>query len=174
MINSRTKMLCENAIIAGLYVVLTAISLPLSFGLIQFRIAEVLMLLCFFRKDFVLGLTVGCLVSNMAMSSATLGSTGWIDVLVGTSATLASGLLMPYCKRLWVASLVPVLLNGLIVGAELAFVFQLDIYWVCFGFVALGEFVCISTVGYALMLILRKKYNFDKIIGSKINTDVRW
>lgn len=167
-----TKRICENALVAGIYVVLTAISMPLSFNLLQFRLAEILMLLCFFRKDFVIGVTVGCLIANISGSLA--GVTGWIDVAIGTSATLLSGLIMPYCKRLFIASFVPVILNGLIVGAELAYIFEIANYFVCFGFVALGEVVCVSVVGYAFFLLLRKRYNFDKIISANINLSSRW
>ena len=96
-----TKKITQNAVIAALYFVLTLISSPLSFGLIQFRISEFLMLLCFFRKDYVIGVTVGCFLSNLAMSATILGAGGWIDLLIGTAATLISGLIMPYTKRLF-------------------------------------------------------------------------
>mgnify|MGYP000863669797 CR=1 FL=1 len=175
MKNTTTKTIAENAIVAAIYFALTLASTPFSFGLIQFRISEMLMLLCFFRKDYVIGLTIGCLLSNAAMSTSVLGSTGWIDMIVGTSATLISGLIMPYCKRLFIASLVPVIFNGVFVGLELSYVFELGNVWVCIGFVSLGELVCISILGYILVMILRKKYNnFDKLIGAKINLEVKW
>ena len=40
------------SIIAGLYVVLTYALNFISFGEVQFRIAEILMLLCFFNKKY--------------------------------------------------------------------------------------------------------------------------
>ena len=61
-----TKKIVENAFIAAIYFVVTLICMPLSYGLIQFRVSELLMLLCFFRKDFVIGLTIGCFLSNLA------------------------------------------------------------------------------------------------------------
>jgi uncharacterized membrane protein len=171
----RTKKIAENAIVAAVYFVVTLICTPFSFGLVQFRLSEALMILCFFRKDFVIGLTIGCLLSNLSMSASVLGSTGWIDVLVGTGATLLSGLLMPYCKRIFIATLMPVIFNAVIVGLELTYAFELGNIWVCMGFVALGEFVVISIFGYVAILIIRKRYqNFDKIIDANCNLDAKW
>ena len=49
MKNKQTVWIARIAIMAALYVVLTLISYPFSYGLIQFRISEVLMLLCFWQ-----------------------------------------------------------------------------------------------------------------------------
>lgn len=173
--NLTTKRVVQNAIVAALYFVITLICAPFSFGLIQFRISEALMLLCFFRKDFIIGLTIGCFLSNLSMSATILGSGGWLDLLIGTSATFLSCLVIPYCKRLFIASLVPCLFNGILVGVELSFILEVDLFYVCFGFVFLGELVCITGFGYALTLILRKYYkNFDKLIDANINLNVKW
>lgn len=175
MNNFTAKRITQNAIVAALYFVLTIISTPFSFGMIQFRIAELLMLLCFFRKDFVIGVTIGCFLSNISASGFVLGGLGWVDALIGTSATLLSGLLIPYTKRLFLSSLVPVILNGLIVGAELAFIYELDLFYMTFLFVSLGEFVCISVLGYVLFIIIRKTYpQFNNLIDANINLESRW
>lgn len=171
-----TKMIAQNAIVAALYLVLTVVSYPLSFGLIQFRIAEVLMLLCFMRKDFVIGVTVGCLLSNLMMSSSALGSTGWIDIFAGTAATLIAGLIMPYCKRLFIASLMPAIFNGIIIGLELTYVFAIEeMLWVSMGWVFLGEFVVCSIFGYILFMSMKKWYpSFFKMIDQNRNLEAKW
>ena len=170
-----TKKITQNAVIAALYFILTLISSPLSFGLIQFRISEFLMLLCFFRKDYVIGVTIGCFLSNLAMSATILGAGGWIDLLIGTAATLVAGLIMPYTKRLFISSLIPVLINGILVGLELSLILEIDQFWVCFGFVCLGEFVCVSIIGYALMMILKKRFKSSfNLIGADRNLEVKW
>lgn len=170
-----TKMITQNAVIAALYFVLTMISSPLSFGLIQFRISEFLMLLCFFRKDYVIGVTLGCFLSNLTMSATILGAGGWIDLLIGTAATLIAGLIMPYTKRLFISSLIPVILNAVLIGLELSLVLEIDQFWICFGFVALGEFVVVSVVGYSVMLLIKNKFKstFNIIEGNR-NLDVKW
>ena len=170
-----TKMITQNAVIAALYFVLTMISSPLSFGLIQFRISEFLMLLCFFRKDYVIGVTLGCFLSNLTMSATILGAGGWIDLLIGTAATLIAGLIMPYTKRLFISSLIPVISNAVLVGLELSLVLEIDQFWICFGFVALGEFAVVSVVGYSIMLLIKNKFKstFNIIEGNR-NLDVKW
>lgn len=170
-----TKRIVQNAIIGALYFVLTLICAPFSYGLIQFRLSEALMLLCFFRKDYVFGLTIGCFLANLSMSATMLGAGGWIDLLIGTAATLIAGLIMPYTKRLFIASLIPCLTNGILVGLELSLILEIDAFYVCFGFVFLGELVCISIIGYAIILIVRKTYsNFDKLIDANRNLKVKW
>ena len=71
------------ASVAAIYVVLTWIFGAFSFGPIQLRISEVLVLLCFFNKKYFIPLTLGCLISNL-MSPYSL------DVLFGTVATMIS------------------------------------------------------------------------------------
>lgn len=45
-----TKFLVSTALIAAIYVVMTLAIAPLSFGMIQIRISEVLMLMAFIDK----------------------------------------------------------------------------------------------------------------------------
>ena len=79
-----TKDIVSNALIAALYVVLTLITYPISFLGIQFRFAEILVLLCFFRKDYSIGLIIGCAIANLA------SSIGLVDVGFGTAATVVA------------------------------------------------------------------------------------
>src|SRR5574344_952434 len=88
--DSSTKKIAQNAIIAAVYFVLTMALPGLSYGQIQFRIAELLVLLCFWRPDFVIGVTLGCFLANI---NSTLGP--W-DLLLGTSATFFSCLLVSF------------------------------------------------------------------------------
>ena len=50
--------------IAALYAGLTILLAPISYGMIQIRVAEMLMVLPFFTAAAVPGLFVGCLVAN--------------------------------------------------------------------------------------------------------------
>ena len=82
------RMIAENSIIAALYVVLTLLVPALSYDYMQCRFSEALVLLVFWRPDITIGLTIGCLISNVI--GASLGLNVWIDVLLGTLATLIS------------------------------------------------------------------------------------
>ena len=71
------------ASVAAIYVVLTWLFGSLSYGPIQFRISEVLVLLCFFNKKYFTSLTLGCLISNLMSPNS-------LDILFGTLATIIS------------------------------------------------------------------------------------
>lgn len=57
--------LAKSALVAALYALLVLAFAPLSFGPVQFRVAEALTLLPWLFPEAVLGLFVGCLVSNL-------------------------------------------------------------------------------------------------------------
>jgi len=160
------KEITVSAVVATIYVVLTWATGSVSFGSIQFRIAEALVLLCFFNKKFFLPLVLGCLISNI------FSPYGVIDILIGTSATIFSLLAIMYSKNLIIASLFPVLFNGLIVGLELTLmegVFTFPTFLLNFSTVALGEFVCVTIVGVLLFNMLRKNDDFMNLIDANQN-----
>ena len=57
--NKKILFIVSQAIIASLYVVLTVIVGPLSYMAIQLRFSEILILLCFYKKDYIAGLSIG-------------------------------------------------------------------------------------------------------------------
>ena len=59
--NTKLYMLVQGAMIAAIYVVLTMVFAPISFGPVQFRVAEALCILPFFTPAAVPGLFAGCL-----------------------------------------------------------------------------------------------------------------
>lgn len=153
-------------VVAAIYVVLTIVGGDLSYGPIQFRVAEALMLLCFFSKDYILSLTLGCFIANI------YSTVGLIDTVVGTSATLIAGILIYLFRKdnsLWrmiVCSLFPVVANGFLVGAELNLVLKFP-FWLSVGEVALGEFVCVTVLGVVLFKLLSQNKGFMKLICSE-------
>jgi len=127
----KTHLLVQTAIIAALYAALT-IALPLQYGAVQFRIAEMLTLLCFYDRKYCPALILGCFAANLA---STLGPIDWV---IGTAATALSVLPMARVKNIWTAALFPVIANGLIIGIELKIVFDTPLF-AGMGTVALGE-----------------------------------
>lgn len=156
------RTITDNALVAATYVALTLLTSSFAYLGVQFRIAEILILLCFFRKDFIYGLCLGTLVANA------LGPLGIYDVLFGTLATFMSAFLVSRMKNLIVASLFPVILNGLVVGAELYFLLGLP-FWLNAGLVAVGEFAVVSLVGVGLFSILRRNRKFLEAIRAEQN-----
>lgn len=161
------ERLSINAMIASIYFILTMATLPVSFYGMQIRIAEILILLCFFRKDFVIGVTVGTLLANI------LSPLGPWDMLFGTLATLISGLLIGYMKQLFLASLIPVVVNAFVIGYELHLLLDLPL-WLNVGLVGLGEFIAVSILGYFIFLFLGKNTKFQELIGTKQNYRFKW
>ena len=103
------KQLTRGAVIGALYVVLTLVLAPFSFGAMQLRISEVLTVLPFIMPEAVLGLTIGCFISNIICSSI-------VDAIVGTLATFLAAVVTAKTKKLFLAPLPAVLFNAVLVG----------------------------------------------------------
>ena len=84
MNSSRTTALkvTQGAVIAALYVALTLIFAPISFGEMQVRISEALTILPLFTPAAIPGLFLGCVLGNL------LGGAIPLDVICGSLATL--------------------------------------------------------------------------------------
>lgn len=153
MKNNLTKRLVLTALIAAIYVVVTLAIAPFSYGNIQFRISELLVLLAIFDPLYIGGLTLGCLIANM------LGPNGPMDVIFGTLATfisvyaiyLTGKFISNYKLKLLVASIWPTIFNGIIIGVMLNKLYSLPLI-LTIGQVALGEFVVITVIGVPVFL----------------------
>ena len=179
--NLTTKAITANAFIVALYAVITILCAPLSYEFSQFRFSEALNLLVFFNPTYTIGLTVGCFIANVA------STVGPLDMVFGTLATLISCLLIVWfskiCKNLFINGLIPSLINAIIVPFVIYLSsmgtsdsFELSaMYWIMFGWIFLGEFVCITVIGYPIILTLTKKAKgFSNYILATRNLDYKW
>ena len=155
----------QNGLLAALYVILTFILAPISFGAIQFRFSEILVLACFFNKKKIVGLTLGCFLANL------VSPLGLMDIGFGTLATFLSCLGIIFCKHMIVAIAFPVVLNGLIVGFELYLLGEP--FWLSSLTVAAGE-LAVLIVGYIFFLIMKRRPMFFKVINAKQNVDYKF
>ena len=117
------KFIASSAIIAALYLALTWLLAPISYGSIQFRISEILVLLVFFNPKYAMAIVLGTFISN------TTSGLGWYDMVFGTLATTLSVLTITKCKNIYQAALAPVVLNGVIVALELYIALDISIYF---------------------------------------------
>lgn len=154
---SSAKSIAINGMIAALYFILTLLSAPIAYGQIQFRIAELLVLLCFWRPDFIVGVTLGCFLANIN------SSLGPYDMLFGTLATFLSCLMVAFSPKLLLACVWPVAVNAFVVGAELYFLLGLP-FWINVAYVAFGEAVVII-VSYILWVCLWRNPSFMKAMN---------
>lgn len=106
----KVQWITHGAIIAALYVVLTLVFAPISFGPVQLRIAEALCIMPLFTSAAIPGLFVGCIIANL------LGGGIIVDVIFGSLATLI-GAWLGYRLRSnrWLVPLPAVLANTIIV-----------------------------------------------------------
>ena len=147
------------AVIAALYAALTVVFAPISYGAVQFRIAEALTLLPVLLPQAIPGLAVGCLVSNL------IGGYGIWDVVFGTLATLIAALLTyGLRKNIWLAAVPPVLVNAVAIGLLLHFVLKLPLI-PTMATVGLGQLVVVFALGVPLIIALKKIPILKKFIG---------
>ena len=154
-----TRYLTRAAIIAAIYCLLTVIFQPISFGAVQFRVAEALTLLPVLFPEAVPGLFIGCIMANL------FGGGIWYDVALGSVATLLAGLsARRFRSRPLLSAAMPVVFNGLIVGpvVYLAYIrapgeaINWTLMYTSIGTVALGEAVVCYVLGLLLLKVLRR------------------
>jgi len=166
MTNIRRKLIYP-ALAGSMYATLTMVLAPISYGGVQLRISEVLTLLPFFLPETAIGLFVGCALAN------TISTAGLLDIVFGSLATLLAGLLTAAAGKPWRAKntlvpppvgrcllglLPPVVCNGIIVGAVLAYAFTPDAFWPGFALfgvqVAAGELAVMLALGLPVMRMM--------------------
>ena len=116
MRKNSVRRLTRAAIVGALYAALTLLSsaFGIAYGPVQFRLSEALCVLPFLFPETAWGLFAGCWAANL------ISPYGPLDMVVGSLATLLAALWTAKCRRKWLAPLPPVVCNGLLVGAVLA------------------------------------------------------
>lgn len=173
------NVIAVNGIIAALYIVLSLLSGPFAFagGVFQIRISEALNLLVFFNPFYIIGVSVGCLITNI------FSSYGFIDILIGTSATILSDgviiLISKTIKNLFSSALSVVLINSFLVPFTFMVadksLWRIEIYFLNVMWVAIGEVISCVILGYTIFMVVFKKYKkFGKLLGFTQNQDYKW
>lgn len=147
------------AVIAALYVILTLLPpfSAISFGPIQFRIAEALCILVLFYGEAVFGVTIGCFIANVF-------GNGILDMFLGTAATfLATSLsylvakhIKNYKLKFVVASIFPIVINAFIVPFTILPFTQEYGYFALLLQIFIGQTAVIYTVGALIYYVMIK------------------
>lgn len=143
--------LARGALVAGLYVSITMLFAPVSFGPVQVRVSEALTLLPWLWIEAVPGLFVGCLVANF------MGGFGIIDVVFGSLATLASALLTARMPNRYLAAAPPVAVNALVVGGYLSVLLELPVLPTMI-YIGLGQAVACFGLGIPLLSLIERRF----------------
>ena len=149
-----TLYLAQAGMVAAIYVALTVVFAPFSFGEVQVRLAEALTILPVFTPAAVPGLFVGCLLGNM------LGGAVLPDIVFGSLATLigAIGTRMLRKANPYLAPVPPIVANALIVPFVLKYAYAVDLpIPLMMLTVGLGEVLSCGVLGMILYFALKKR-----------------
>ena len=151
--SQKSSFMTHAAMIAAIYVVLTYIFAPISFGDIQVRIAEALTILPIFTPAAIPGLFVGCLIGNIT------GGAILPDIIFGSLATLI-GAIFTYLlrkKSQFLCVLPPIVSNIVIVPLvlKLGYGINLPLPFLMLT-IGIGEVISCGVLGLILYYALRK------------------
>lgn len=153
MKNKKVTFLTQAAMIAAIYVVLTYVFAPFSFGEVQVRISEALTILPLFTPAAVPGLFIGCFIGNI------LGGAILPDIIFGSIATLigAVGTYMLREQKPILGTLSPITSNTVIVPFILRFAYgvNLPIPFMMLT-VGIGEVISCMVLGLILYSALKR------------------
>ncbi len=172
-----TNKLARIALIAALYAALSLALSPLSYGAVQIRFSEALTLLPVIMPGAVIGVTVGCFVTNLVGVFTGANILGVLDVFFGTLATFCAAVCTLRLKHIrtkglpLAAAVPPVLINAVVIGAELTFVtvgtFNTAVFLVQSLWVALGQFAACFVLGTWLVRFIEKSDMLSNIFKNK-------
>ncbi len=156
--NKKTIYICQAAMIAAIYVVLTVFinAFGLANGAIQVRISEALCILPIFTPAAIPGLFVGCLLAN------TITGAVIFDIIFGSIATLIGAIGTYYLRNTkFVFTLPPVIANTIVVPLVLKYAYGLgDAYLYLVVTILIGEVLSICILGMVLKAALWKERGY--------------
>ena len=149
-----SKSISISAVFAALYALGVVFLAPISYQLIQLRLADALLpLTILFGWPAVLGVTIGCFVANV------FGGIGIVDVIGGSVANFLAGLLawkigLKGFKGAWVAGILgQIIVIAVIVGSYLSVLFNMPLILGIGGLLA-SNAITIGIIGYILLKVL--------------------
>ncbi|MGC4018735.1 MAG: QueT transporter family protein [Muricomes sp.] len=151
--NMQVLFMAQAAMIAAIYVVITIVFAPFSYGEVQVRISEALTILPIFTPAAIPGLFVGCLISNI------LGGCILPDIIFGSLATLIGAVFTWKLgrKRPILAPLPPILSNMIIVPLILRYGYLVPLpIPLMMLTVGIGEVISCGIMGMILYTALNK------------------
>lgn len=149
------------AVVTGLYVAVTIVLSAVSFGAIQFRIAEMFNYLPLFNKRYTVAVTLGVAIANLA------SPLGIVDVLFGSISTLIVLLICRAVTKNIISLKKKMIITALIfafsmftVAGQLTVFYQAPFFfnWLIIG---LGELLSMS-LGGGLIYLINKRIDLKK------------
>ena len=151
--SKKVQFLTHAAMIAAIYVVVTVLFAPFSFGEIQVRVAEALTILPYFTPAAVPGLFIGCIIGNI------IGGAILPDIIFGSMATLI-GAYITYLlrgKSKYLAPLPPIIANTIVVPYVLHYAYGINLpIPLMMLTVGIGEIISCGFFGMIILTALQK------------------
>lgn len=154
---SLVSTITRGALIGALYYCLSIVFSAISYGPLQFRPAELLCATPLLMPESIVGLTIGCLLTNITSPF------GIYDIIFGTLCTLSSSILTYATRNKPLLALsFPVVINAvglpliwLLLGVEQGYLLNVL-------FLAITQGVVVYGLGYPTYLALKKTHLFAK------------
>ncbi len=145
-----TLTLIRGAVIAALYVALTLLLAPLSFGPVQVRVSEALTVLPILFPEAIPALYIGCLIANFG------SPLGLVDVFGGSAVTLLAALATYRLRHnIKLALVPPVLFNAVLVSIYVR-TFLGWPYWLTALSIGAGQIIAVYGLGLLLLRYLKR------------------
>jgi len=148
---AKTRDIALCGILAALYATATVVLTPISYWIVQCRVADSLIpMSAIFGWPAIVGVSLGCVVANV------YGGLGLIDIVLGTLANLLASLCAYMLrKKPFVACFSSTIIVTVIVGGYLWILFNVPLEFSLIG-VFLGSFISMNLLGYMLLKVLSK------------------
>ncbi len=155
------RNIAATGVVAALYVAITLIFAPISYGVVQLRLSEMFNHLAAFNKRYIFAVTLGVLIVNI------FSPLGVVDMIFGTAGTLIGTTLTYFTARNIGAKPLKFLIATLcqlpgmfLVDLEMHLYMNLPLfptYWV----LALGEIASMAIGAVIIYLITKKIYLYE-------------
>lgn len=158
--NTKVKFVVKAAIIAALYIVIGIVFHPWDFYALQIRPSEALNILVYFTPAAAWGLFIGCVINNLSSPF------GLVDIIFGSLATLASGLLGSRIKNKYLVGVPSVIINGFVVAGIITTQsgLTMEAYWPIMLNITACQLLSVYIIGMPLLLLIDKNKKLKELI----------
>lgn len=143
------KRVVRAGLIASIYIVLCIALQPISYGVIQLRVAEALTVLPILYREAIPAVFIGVLLANV------FGGLGIADIVVGSLTSLVAAYLTYLLRDTVLAYLPPIVLNAIIISIYLHALLNFP-YWATALSIGISQTIVVFALGYPLVRFLRK------------------
>jgi len=147
------RYIVKAGLVGALYIALTLVFAPISYGPIQIRVSEMLTILPVIDIAAIPGLFIGCMLANL------IGGYGPWDIFLGSFITLIAALFSYLIGRKispYLSPISPIILNALGVGAYLSFLTNTPYLFIVIS-IFIGETISAGGLGILLYWLMVKR-----------------